>query len=66
MGAQLGIFYFTCILIIVTSGLFFGVEYAIFYFIYVIVNLSTFIMILHYVPLHMGWYIFGTVWMNLL
>jgi TM2 domain-containing membrane protein YozV len=27
-GAQLGIFYFTCVLIIVTSGLFFGVEYA--------------------------------------
>ena len=27
-GTQLGIFYFTCVLIIGTSGLFFGVEYA--------------------------------------
>jgi len=30
MGASPWIFYFTCVLIIVTSGLFFGVEYVLF------------------------------------
>ena len=30
MGASPWIFYFTCVLIIVTNGLFFGVEYVLF------------------------------------